>query len=938
MDSRVCMNPCCGTTSTSLWMDGWPLRAGGFANLCEACGDAYKKSIFCDMFHENESGWRNCKSCSKRLHCGCIASKSMLELLDGGGVECINCMKNSSHSPARCASQLATSPPSHTAQHLTSRCSSDERKNEMSILQQNDAGEIMSSVLTSKIGSISTKGGYIWQSSRDAQEPSDGMGVLAEKIKREQGASVSEPRSVCFSDMSKIGYSQSLNQNTCEPSITDRKTYGSLTSAYLNISLGTSNPGSSVGLSNVPNNTKLASSLPDSREQNRTPLLQGQRSRHPLLKPASTSPSTGSQPSRDVAPQIRVARPPGEGRGRNQLLPRYWPRITDQELQQISGDSNTKIVPLFEKVLSASDAGRIGRLVLPKACAEAYFPPISQPEGLPLTIQDAKGKDWLFQFRFWPNNNSRMYVLEGVTPCIQSMQLQAGDTVTFSRIDPDGKLVMGFRKATTSSSIPGSQVAATGNGRIASNAYISTTAENGYSGPFHSLKGNADGCLNLSGHLNISDADIGWRRVEKNGGRTKEEVQSQQFQVQEKKRARNIGSKSKRLIIDKHDAMQLKITWEEAQDLLRPPPSVKPSIVMIEDHEFEEYEVWASITYGVVWVTLLGHDQWAQCDNCSKWRRVPMDALIPPTWTCADNSWDPKRSSCSALEEVTSNLIEDTKGSFEELHRLNRDAKKRRSIGSPKPIPQDVSALDALATVAVLGENGDTTTSAATTTKHPRHRPGCSCIVCIQPPSGKGPKHKPTCTCNVCMTVRRRFKTLMMRRKKRQSEREAGTGRKKNYWAKEDGDIEKTPKCSIQIDASENETGQAYTPNSSVHKIVAETEEVTLKVPTEDETKGQIDLNCDPVREDDLLAGAGAPGISMMTLLQAATLPLETYLKENGLTSLVGDQQTSSSVPFPGKESETKPDDGQFAPFQEQMAASAEGALLPVDQMKNDAM
>ena len=27
-------------------------------------------------------------------------------------------------------------------------------------------------------------------------------------------------------------------------------------------------------------------------------------------------------------------------------------------------------MPLFEKMLSASDAGRIGRLVLPKACAE----------------------------------------------------------------------------------------------------------------------------------------------------------------------------------------------------------------------------------------------------------------------------------------------------------------------------------------------------------------------------------------------------------------------------------------------------------------------------------------------------------------------------------------------------------------------------------------
>ena len=34
---------------------------------------------------------------------------------------------------------------------------------------------------------------------------------------------------------------------------------------------------------------------------------------------------------------------------------------------------NSTIVPLFEKMLSACDAGRIGRLVLPKACAEVYL-------------------------------------------------------------------------------------------------------------------------------------------------------------------------------------------------------------------------------------------------------------------------------------------------------------------------------------------------------------------------------------------------------------------------------------------------------------------------------------------------------------------------------------------------------------------------------------
>lgn len=42
-------------------------------------------------------------------------------------------------------------------------------------------------------------------------------------------------------------------------------------------------------------------------------------------------------------------------------------------------------------------------------------------------MQDMKGNEWVFQYRFWPNNNSRMYVLEGVTPCIKSMQLIAGD-------------------------------------------------------------------------------------------------------------------------------------------------------------------------------------------------------------------------------------------------------------------------------------------------------------------------------------------------------------------------------------------------------------------------------------------------------------------------------------------------------------------------------
>lgn len=38
-----------------------------------------------------------------------------------------------------------------------------------------------------------------------------------------------------------------------------------------------------------------------------------------------------------------------------------------------------------------------------------------------------------------------------------------------------------------------------------------------------------------------------------------------------------------------------------------------------------------------------GQEQWAQCDDCSKWRKLPEDALLPPKWTCSENVWDSSR-------------------------------------------------------------------------------------------------------------------------------------------------------------------------------------------------------------------------------------------------------------------------------------------------------
>jgi hypothetical protein len=220
-------------------------------------------------------------------------------------------------------------------------------------------------------------------------------------------------------------------------------------------------------------------------------------------------------------------------------------------------------------MLSASDAGRIGRLVLPKACAEAYFPPIHQPEGLPLKIQDVTGKEWVFQFRFWPNNNSRMYVLEGVTPCIQSMRLQAGDTVTFSRLEADGKLVMGYRRAP--SSLSSQDAGATGG----------TMTSNGLPGANYVAPQIVDGWAGKGGSAKLKDSTL---------------ALTTQL---DRKRGRPLGSKSKRLRFDTDDALLLKSSWEEAQELLRPPPLAVPTKITIDGHEFEEYSVLTSQTWKV---------------------------------------------------------------------------------------------------------------------------------------------------------------------------------------------------------------------------------------------------------------------------------------------------------------------------------------------------
>ncbi|CAN1142050.1 B3 domain-containing transcription repressor VAL2 [Linum perenne] len=806
MASKLCMNALCGASTSSVWRKGWGLRSGEFANLCDKCGLAYEQSIFCEVYHSKDSGWRECKSCGKRLHCGCIASRLLVELLDNGGINCLNCSRTSGANTVG-----ADKTPNG---FVKSRI--DDIAELQSLSAENGMDKFMHLVnSTERMGE-----------KRLLQLHGDGIDASFRQLKQQLiFPKMGETGSTSFShfDQGSSIFSQSNKAEIGKATSGAKNLYGSI-ATNLSIALG----------SHLGNSTPFGTVV-DERSQSKTPPLPGSSSRHLLPKPPKSNLATGMEPNNIMVTPVRIARPPAEGRGRSLMLPRYWPRITDQELQQISMDPNSTILPLFEKVLSASDAGRIGRLVLPKACAEAYFPPISQPEGIPLRIQDVKGKEWVFQFRFWPNNNSRMYVLEGVTPCIQSMQLEAGDTVIFARMDPEGKLVMGFRKA--------------------SNSFI--------------VQGSNDAHLTaMSKQLPSANGDISWHKSEKQEDMTREGLMQPSTRVPEKKRSRNIGTKGKRLSMDSRDSLELKVTWEEAQDLLRPAPTSKPNIVTIDDHEFEEYDeppVFGKRSIFVAHSTGR-QEQWAECDSCSKWRRLPVDVLLPPKWTCTENVWDQSRSSCSAPNELTPKELEN-------LLRQNKDHKKRRLTSSQGPAREsESSALDALANAAILGDVGEQgTATVATTTKHPRHRPGCSCIVCIQPPSGKG-RHKPTCTCNVCNTVKRRFETLMKRKRKRLSDREAEIAlRNQQQWDSKD-------ETTAEVETSSKSKRRKLTEKSAVEN-----------------GKGQIDLNFHPDREEDSQAAGGANQMTMMNLLQVASLSAETYAKQNGSTSLASEQETGST-------------------------------------------
>ncbi|XP_008810033.1 B3 domain-containing protein LFL1-like [Phoenix dactylifera] len=103
---------------------------------------------------------------------------------------------------------------------------------------------------------------------------------------------------------------------------------------------------------------------------------------------------------------------------------------------------------LLQKELSHSDASSLGRIVLPKREAEVHLPVLTARNGIEINMDDLETfQVWTFKYRYWPNNKSRMYILDNTANFIAAHGLQIGDLIMIYKDDERDRLVIRAKKA-----------------------------------------------------------------------------------------------------------------------------------------------------------------------------------------------------------------------------------------------------------------------------------------------------------------------------------------------------------------------------------------------------------------------------------------------------------------------------------------------------------
>ncbi|CAI9776633.1 unnamed protein product [Fraxinus pennsylvanica] len=156
--------------------------------------------------------------------------------------------------------------------------------------------------------------------------------------------------------------------------------------------------------------------------------------------PHISSPSTGGMlPSSDASQGHTAGRPSSQQQSYQRQASSN--RMLQQQQQSWKTEKNLKF--LLQKVLKQSDVGNLGRIVLPKKEAETHLPELESRDGISISMEDiGSSRVWNMRYRFWPNNKSRMYLLENTGDFVRVNGLQEGDFIVIYSDTKCGKYMI----------------------------------------------------------------------------------------------------------------------------------------------------------------------------------------------------------------------------------------------------------------------------------------------------------------------------------------------------------------------------------------------------------------------------------------------------------------------------------------------------------------
>ncbi|XP_073138328.1 B3 domain-containing transcription factor ABI3-like [Henckelia pumila] len=146
--------------------------------------------------------------------------------------------------------------------------------------------------------------------------------------------------------------------------------------------------------------------------------------------------------------------------------PRQYCAPSDRRQQQQGWKTEKNLKFLLQKVLKQSDVGNLGRIVLPKKEAESHLPELDSRDGIPIAMEDiGTSRVWNMRYRFWPNNKSRMYLLENTGEFVRMNGLQEGDFIVIYSDTKCGKyMIRGVKVRQPGTKLEGKKPATRKNG------------------------------------------------------------------------------------------------------------------------------------------------------------------------------------------------------------------------------------------------------------------------------------------------------------------------------------------------------------------------------------------------------------------------------------------------------------------------------------------